>query len=38
VHAILDNYAVHKHPKTANGWPGTRAGHFTSRRPQRPGW
>jgi len=31
IHAIVDNYATHKHPRCANGWPGIPAGpfHFT---------
>ena len=34
VHAILDNYAAHKHPKpSGNGWRAIRAGPSTSRRP-----
>ena len=23
IHAIVDNYATHKHPRCGNGWPGT---------------
>lgn len=34
VHAILDNYATHKHPKVICGWGGTRDGHSTSRQPR----
>ena len=37
VHAILDNYAAHKHPRFENGWRAIRAGHSTSRRPRPPG-
>jgi hypothetical protein len=34
VHAILDNYAAHKHPRSENGWRAIRAGYSTSRRPR----
>ena len=34
VHAILDNYAAHKHPRCGNGWRVIRAGLSTSRRPR----
>jgi hypothetical protein len=37
VHAILDNYATHKHPKVKPGSPATRAGSFTSPQPPGPG-
>ena len=37
IHAILDNYATHKHPKVLPGSPGTRAGPSTSPRPRAPG-
>jgi hypothetical protein len=37
IHAILDNYAAHKHPRCVPGSPVTRAGPFTSRRPRAPG-
>jgi hypothetical protein len=45
VHAILDNYATHKHPKSLPsrkrgskpGSPATRAGSFTSPQPPGPG-
>ena len=45
IHAILDNYAAHKHPKSlpsrkrgcALGSPRTRAGRSISRRPRAPG-
>jgi hypothetical protein len=45
IHAILDNYAAHKHPKSlpqrrpgcAPDSPVTRAGRFISPRPRAPG-
>jgi DDE superfamily endonuclease len=45
IHTVLDNYATHKHPKSLPsrrrgcwpGWRATRAGLFTSPRPQPPG-
>ena len=37
IHAIVDNYATHKHPKVRHGSPGIRAGHSTSPRPRPPG-
>src|SRR5262245_2897479 len=37
IHAVVDNYATHKHPKVRNGWRGIPAGGSTSPRPQRPG-
>ena len=37
VHAILDNYAAHKHPDVRNGWRAIRAGPSTSPRPPPPG-
>ena len=37
IHAVVDNYATHKHPKVPNGWPGIPAGRFTSRLPRHPG-
>jgi hypothetical protein len=45
IHAVLDNYATHKHPKSLPsrrrgcwpGWPATRAGSSTSPRPRPPG-
>jgi hypothetical protein len=33
IHAILDNYAAHKHPKCALGWLGIHAGCFISHPP-----
>ena len=38
IHAVLDNYATHKHPKVhAPGWRAIRAGPSTSPRPPPPG-
>src|SRR5262249_12924512 len=37
VHAILDNYATHKHPRFAPGWHVIRAGCSTSPPPRAPG-
>ena len=37
IHAIVDNYATHKHPRCANGWRGIPAGRSTSPRPRHPG-
>jgi transposase len=37
VHAIIDNYAAHKHPRCGSGWRGTRAGPSISRQLPRPG-
>jgi transposase len=37
IHAILDNYATHKHPKCGSGWPIIRAGSSTSHPPRRRG-
>jgi hypothetical protein len=37
IHAILDNYGSHKHPKSSNGSAGIRAGCSTSRRPRARG-
>src|SRR4030081_4104488 len=37
IHAVVDNYATHKHPKVQKCWPGIPAGRSTSRRPRRPG-
>ena len=37
IHAIVDNYATHKHPKVRHGWRGIRAGPSTSRRLPHPG-
>jgi transposase len=37
IHAILDNYAAHKHPKSSGGSPAIPAGPSTSRRPRAPG-
>lgn len=34
IHAIVDNYATHKHPKVQNGSQNTRAGPSTSRQLQ----
>ena len=37
VHVILDNYAAHKHPRSAPGSTGTSASSSTSREPHAPG-
>ena len=37
IHAIVDNYATHKHPKSKNGSQNTRAGPSTSRLLPPPG-
>jgi len=37
IHAIADNYATHKHPKSGSGSPITRAGSSISPRPPHPG-
>ena len=37
IHAILDNYAAHTHPRSAPGLPAIRGGRFTSPRPRAPG-
>ena len=37
IHVILDNYATHKHPRSALGSNGTSAGHSTTPRPRPPG-
>jgi hypothetical protein len=37
VHVILDNYAAHKHPRSAPGSTGTGASSSTSREPHAPG-
>ena len=37
IHAILDNYAAHKHPDVRDGSTAIPAGRSTSRRPPLPG-
>jgi hypothetical protein len=37
IHAIADNYATHKHPRSGPGWSGIRAGSSISRQPRPPG-
>ena len=37
IHAILDNYATHKHAACGSGWRSTRAGPSTSPRPRARG-
>ncbi len=38
IHAIVDNYATHKHKRRCGrGWPGILAGPSTSRQPRAPG-
>src|SRR5437868_1319271 len=37
VHAIVDNYATHKHPRSASGCAGIRVGPSTSPRLRPPG-
>jgi len=37
IHAIADNYATHKHPKSGNGWQIIRAGFSISPRLRPPG-
>jgi hypothetical protein len=37
IHAIVDNYATHKHPKVRNGWPVIAAGPSISPQLRRPG-
>jgi hypothetical protein len=37
VHAILDNYAAHKHTSSADGWRAIPARHSISGRPRHPG-
>ena len=37
IHAIVDNYATHKHPKVRQCWRGIPAGRSTSPRPRHPG-
>ena len=33
LHLVMDNYATHKHPRSATGWPRTRGSTSTSPRP-----
>ena len=37
IHAVLDNYGTHKHPRSGPGWSAIRAGCSTSPRPPPPG-
>jgi hypothetical protein len=37
LHVICNNYATHKHPSCAAGWPSTHASNCTSPQPRRPG-
>ena len=37
IHAVVDNYSTHKHPRYADGWRVIRVGRSTLPRPPRPG-